>query len=97
MKCPNCDSNKLIPYAQIIDKGDASALKLAVREAPDAAIFKGWHLFDVVSTLCCDCGRMTFTALGNLTEAWEAFEKSGKEVAMPDAKVIDAKTKEVLS
>lgn len=83
MNCSNCNSHKLIPYARMIDKGDVSPLQFAVTDNPDAAIFKGWHLFDIAATVCCDCGRVMFTAMGDLKEAWEAFEKSGKEIASP--------------
>ncbi len=72
-----------------MDNGDATALQFAVMERPEAAIFKGWHLFNIAGTVCCDCGRITFTAIGNLAEAWETFEASGREVALPDSYVLD--------
>lgn len=90
MKCTMCQSERLVPYAPLIDKGDASDLELAVQESPEAKVFKGWHLVKLSGTVCCDCGKVSFTALGDLEEMWKAFKHGGKEVAEPNAKVVES-------
>lgn len=87
MECDNCKGRRLVPYAMLLDAGDASDLEIAVQEEPDASVFKGWHLIKVTGTVCCDCGKVFFTAVGDLEELWAAFQRSGKEVALPQARI----------
>ena len=63
--CEKCGSNKIIPKAKVIDRGDYNAegdLAISVDEKPDAFVFKQRIRSGVTAKVCGDCGFMEFYA-----------------------------------
>lgn len=63
--CAKCHSEKIIPDATVIDRGDYSVedeFSVAVDEKPDALMFKKRMRSDVGATVCGDCGYVEFYA-----------------------------------
>lgn len=57
--CAKCSSDKIIPKARIIDKGDsniASNLQVIIDENPDALLFKGRISSSLFAKICGNCG-----------------------------------------
>ena len=55
--CPRCQSEKIIPDVQIIDRtGHMIRLGVKVFEHPEALVFKGAHAADLRSQVCGECG-----------------------------------------
>jgi hypothetical protein len=58
--CAKCQSEKIIPSARVMDRGDYSAdagnLTLVVDENPEALVFKGSHKSELYARVCGDCG-----------------------------------------
>lgn len=57
--CAKCNSDKIIPEARIIDKGDsniASNLQVVIDENPEAFFFKGRIPSNLFAKVCGTCG-----------------------------------------
>ena len=75
-KCPECDSDKIIKDALIIDRGDANSdhiLQVAVDEKPNASFFKQRLYSNVKADVCADCGYTAFYA-ANPEILWTAYQ-----------------------
>ena len=65
-KCAECNSEKIIKDALVIDRGDANSdhiLQVAVDEKPSAFVFKNRMYSDVKADVCADCGYISFYAI----------------------------------
>lgn len=63
--CEKCGSDKIIPQAKVIDRGDYSVqgdLTVAVDENPEAFIFKQRTDSTVTAKVCGNCGFMELYA-----------------------------------
>lgn len=63
--CAKCHSEKIIPNATVIDRGDYSIedeFSVAVDERPDALMFKKRMRSDVIAKVCGDCSYVEFFA-----------------------------------
>ncbi|HMS38934.1 MAG TPA: hypothetical protein PKE69_01820 [Pyrinomonadaceae bacterium] len=60
--CLKCNSDKIIPNAMVLDKGENSSgyLQIAVDEKPDALIFKQRITSPVRVAICGNCGYLEF-------------------------------------
>ena len=61
--CAKCSSNKIIPNAIVIDRGDYNAesnLSVAIDGDPNALFFKERSRFPVKAKVCGDCGFTEF-------------------------------------
>lgn len=76
-KCPECDSEKIISRAKLLDRGDRTELIIAVDENPLAMVFKKRTTSDISAKVCGDCGFIRFYAksAGNLWMAYQNLEK----------------------
>jgi hypothetical protein len=55
--CSKCQSEKIIPDVQIIDRaGHTIRLGVEVFEHPEALVFQGAHAADLRSRVCGECG-----------------------------------------
>lgn len=63
--CEKCGSNKIIPRAKVIDRGEYNAagdLTISVDEKPDAFMFKQRVYASVTARVCGNCGFIEFYA-----------------------------------
>ncbi len=57
--CSKCQSEKIIPDVQIIDRaGHMIRLGVKVFEHPEALVFQGAHAADLRSWVCGECGHV---------------------------------------
>ena len=76
-KCEKCGSDKIVPQAKVIDRGDYSAeyeLTLAVDENPEAFMFKQRIYSGVTAKVCGNCGFIEFYA-DNPQSLYSAYQK----------------------
>lgn len=59
-KCPRCDSAKILPDAELLDRDETAehALNAAIYKDPDAIVFAGKKRVAVGARICCDCGYL---------------------------------------
>lgn len=63
--CEKCGSDKIVPQAKVIDRGDYNAagnITLSVDENPEAFMFKQRVYSSVTAKVCGDCGFIEFYA-----------------------------------
>jgi predicted nucleic-acid-binding Zn-ribbon protein len=71
--CPKCQSDKIIPDVQIIDRaGHVIRLGVKVFEHPEALVFKGAHAADLRSRVCGGCGYVE-SYVENPQELYSAY------------------------
>lgn len=77
--CFKCKSEKVMPKAHIMDRGDysvdAGSLSLVVYENPEALIFKGTHEGQLYARVCGECGY-TELFLENPKELYEIYQNT---------------------
>ena len=81
-KCPECDSEKIIEAAKVIDYGKQMAdygFKVAVDGDPNALIFKERVYSDVEAKICADCGYIRFFAISP-RKLWTAYQNRQKDI-----------------
>jgi predicted nucleic-acid-binding Zn-ribbon protein len=77
--CPKCQSDKVIPDVQIIDRaGHVIRLGVKVFEHPEALVFKGAHAADLRSRVCGECGYVE-SYVENPQELYSAYQASKHE------------------
>jgi hypothetical protein len=75
-RCDKCQSKKIIPQVQIVDKTDYNVpteLSVVIYENPDAWIFKGEHKGILKAWICGDCGY-TEIYLENPQDLYEKYQ-----------------------
>lgn len=75
-KCSKCNSDKIIPKAKVIDRGDYNSegdLVVAIDENPDALIFKERFRTTTIAKVCGNCGFIEFYA-NNPNELYQAYQ-----------------------
>ncbi len=80
--CPECDSQKVIKDAKVIDRGDHNSsndMRVSVDEKPDALIFKQRIYSTVRAHICADCGFIQFYA-EDPNMLWLAYQNRQKNV-----------------
>jgi ribosomal protein S27AE len=71
--CPRCQSEKIIPDVQIIDRaGHVIRLGVKVFEHPEALVFKGTHAADLRARVCGECGYVE-SYVENPQELYSAY------------------------
>lgn len=63
--CIKCGSDKIIPQAKVIDRGDYNSegdLSISIDEKPDAFIFKQRIRSGITAKVCGSCGFIEFYA-----------------------------------
>ena len=61
-KCPECDSEKIISDAKLVERGDGLDPVIAVDGNPAALIFKKRTASDITAKVCGNCGFIGFYA-----------------------------------
>lgn len=76
-KCPECNSEKIISDAKLLERGDGGEQIIAVDADPSAVIFKKRTSSDITAKVCGDCGFIRFYAKypSNLWTAYQNREK----------------------
>lgn len=81
-KCLQCNSDKIIPSAMVLDRGEGhgeAKLNVGVDEAPDALIFKTRVRSELRASVCGECGYTELYA-GNPTDLYRACKISTGEI-----------------
>ncbi|HYM22660.1 MAG TPA: hypothetical protein VEU08_05615 [Vicinamibacterales bacterium] len=61
MKCMKCGSERVVPRARVIDRGNASvtdSVRVGVARNPDAILFKDYEVANLNARVCGDCGHV---------------------------------------
>jgi predicted nucleic-acid-binding Zn-ribbon protein len=78
--CAKCGSEKIIPRARVIDRGDGNSrydLEIQVSSNPQALIFTGTNSSTVYARVCAMCGYIEFYASSQYG-LWETYQESLK-------------------
>ena len=81
-KCPECDSQKIISDAKMIERGDGNAsyfIRVGIDEKPDALFFKQRIHSEVKANVCADCGYIHLYAEDPKT-LWSAYQNRQNNV-----------------
>ena len=77
--CAKCGSEKVIPRARVIDRGDYSTdsgnVRVGVERNPEALLFKGTERMDICARICGDCGHVELF-VEDAAELYDAYETS---------------------
>ncbi len=77
MKCPRCDSEKIMSNLQIRDRFDMGMredLEVEVTGNPDALFFKDAHREALRATVCGECGNVGLS-VENPKGLWETYSQ----------------------
>jgi predicted nucleic-acid-binding Zn-ribbon protein len=78
--CAKCDSDKIIPRARVMDKGDYGSegdLNIAIDGNPEAFLFKDRTRWSVSARVCGSCGFVEFYA-ANPETIYSAYQNQLK-------------------
>ena len=84
MTCSKCGSNRVVPRARVIDRGDHSTdvgnVRLGVARKPEAIFFKAQEKVDLHARVCGECGyaELFVEDAGSIYDAYVESQRGGK-------------------